>query len=166
MSVPTSTPAVSSKIGGRRHHRQTSDRIQKPIRLEWIEVFETGNTEIDVLHRKLIHDCNRLLLLVDNGAGWPRVVAEARRFLEHCVEHFRAEETLLECTKFPRCAEHIAEHRRLEHEMRALVTRMEQVDGSLKVHRVLPRSLGPALIELMIRHDLDYRSHLLHLQGR
>jgi hypothetical protein len=50
--------------------------------------------------------------------------------------------------------------------MQALIVRMEQLDGSLNEHREYPRSLGPSLIDLIIRHDLDYRSHLLHQQGR
>jgi hemerythrin-like metal-binding protein len=165
MSVPTWATVVSS-LGQRRHHRQAPDGGYGSIRLEWIDVFETGNLEIDTIHRKLILDCNRLLALVDNEASWSLIVDEARRFLERCIEHFRSEESLLECTKFPRYAEHVAEHRRMESEMQALLKRMEQVDGSLEEHRDLPRSLGPDLIELMIRHDLDYRSHLLHQQGR
>jgi len=150
MPLPTSHHVVSPKIGGRRHCDRAPDGIRRSIRLEWIDVFETGNAEIDAVHRMLIHDCNTLLLLIDNGAGWPLVVDEARRFLKRCVDHFRAEEALLEHTKFPRCAEHVAEHRRLDHEMQALLKRMEQVDGSLTKHRELPRSLGPELIELLI----------------
>lgn len=164
MSVPTSATVISPDR--RRHHRPAPAGGQGSFRLAWIDVFETGNAEIDAVHRELIHDCNRLLALVDGEASWPAVVDEARRFLEGCIEHFRAEEALLECTKFSRCAQHAAEHRRMECEMRALLKRMEQVDGSLEEHRDLPRSLGPDLIELMIRHDLDYRSHLLHRQGR
>jgi hypothetical protein len=54
----------------------------------------------------------------------------------------------------------------MEQDLRGLIARMEQVDGSLKEHRDLPASLGPSIIDLMIRHDLDYRSHVLHFQGR
>jgi hemerythrin-like metal-binding protein len=158
VSAPTSATVASSR-GGRRHDHS-------PIRLAWIDVFETGNPGIDAVHRELIHDCNRLLTLLDNEASWSLIVDEARRFLDRCFEHFRAEESLLERTKFSRCAEHAAEHRRLERRMQTLLRCMEQVDGSLEEHRDLPRSLGPELIELMIRHDLDYRSHLLHQQGR
>lgn len=82
------------------------------------------------------------------------------------MEHFSAEELLLERTRFARCAEHTAEHRRLEREMRILVTQMERVDGSLEEHHEYPKSLGPSLIDLIIRHDLDFRSHLLHCKGR
>ena len=50
--------------------------------------------------------------------------------------------------------------------MQGLIAQMERVDGSLKEHRDYPKALGPSLIDVIIRHDLDYRSHLLHQQGR
>jgi hemerythrin-like metal-binding protein len=160
MSLPTPLAAVPAESEGCRQHDCAS------AKLEWIDIFETGIPELDALHRSLIQDCNSLLRLVENGASWPLVVGKARTFVGSCVEHFRVEESLLEHTGFPRCAEHAAEHRRMEREMQALLARMEQFDGSLKEHRDAPRSLGPALIELILRHDLDFRSHLLHRQGR
>jgi hypothetical protein len=48
----------------------------------------------------------------------------------------------------------------MEQRSRDLIARMEQVDGSLKEHWELPASLGPYLMDLMIRHDRDYRSHV------
>jgi hemerythrin-like metal-binding protein len=132
--------------------------------LQWIDIFETGNTEIDALHRCLLQDCNSLLLLVECEVCWLLILAQAKKLVEDCIRHFRAEEALLERTRFPRWAEHAAEHHRLEREMQTLVMRMEQVDGSLKEHREYPKSLGPSLIDLIVRHDLDYRSHLLHQQ--
>ena len=90
MSVPASA-GVSSDIGECRHRDRLSSGALGPVRLEWIDVFETGNVEIDAFHRRLIQDCNRLLLLVESDSAWPLIVGEARRFLEHCIEHFRAE---------------------------------------------------------------------------
>lgn len=162
--MTTSAGPTPSEAGGRRHFEQAAGFSS--VRLEWINAFESGNTEIDDLHRKLVQDCNGILLLTDNESTWTLIISEAKKLVESCLEHFGAEELLLERTRFPRCTEHAAEHRRLGREMKALVIRMEQVDGSLKEHREYPRSLGPSLIDLIIRHDLDYRSHLLHQQGR
>ena len=136
------------------------------VYLKWIDAFETGSSDIDALHRELIQDCNSLLLLIANDADWALVLADAKKLVADCVKHFRAEEALLGRTRFPRCAEHTAEHRRLEVEMKSLLIRMEQVDGSLQEHREIPRSLAPALVDVIIRHDLDFRSHLLQQQGR
>jgi hemerythrin-like metal-binding protein len=134
--------------------------------VKWIDVFETGDAELDLLHRKLVEDCNALLALLGGEGAWPLIVTAARRLVADCIEHFQVEGTLLERIDFPRRAAHAAEHRRLGQELRDLVVRMERADGSLPEHLDLPASLGPTLIDFMVRHDLDYRSHLLYRQGR
>jgi hypothetical protein len=50
--------------------------------------------------------------------------------------------------------------------LQGLLFRMKAVDGSLEEHRALPREFGPMLVDFIIRHDLDYRSHLMHVLGR
>ena len=50
--------------------------------------------------------------------------------------------------------------------MSDLVARMEHVDGSIPEHREYPKLIGASLIELILRHDLDYKSHLLRHNGR
>lgn len=136
-----------------------------PVQLEWIKAFETGSAEIDALHRELVRECNSLLLSVESGVAWSRIVADAGRLVEGCIQHFRHEEELLAQTRFPRTAEHVAEHRRIERELQGLVSRLKRVDGSCEEHRAYPRELGPMLVELIIRHDLDFRSHLMDQQG-
>jgi hemerythrin-like metal-binding protein len=133
--------------------------------LQWIKSFESGSAEIDALHRELIDECNGLLQALADGAAWPRIVAGAGKLVEGCIQHFRHEEELLAWTRFPRGAEHIAEHRRLERELHGLLSSMSMVDGSLEEHREYPRAFAPMLIEFIIRHDLDFRSHLLRHQG-
>ena len=164
MSITTSAVATQ-RAGGRRCCAHGADGARTSVYLKWIDAFETGSAEIDMLHRELVRDCDSLLLLIDNESGWALILAEAKKLVESCAEHFRTEEALLERTRFSRCAEHATEHRRLEREMQALIARMDQMDGSLKEHREYPKSLGPPLIDLIIRHDLDYRSHLLYQRG-
>ena len=158
--------AGSTSAGGCRRHARTAHGAGAPVYLQWIKAFETGSPEIDALHRALIQECNSLLLLVESGAPWPRILADAARLVEGCVQHFRREEEMLAHSRFPRSAEHLAEHRRQEGALQSLVDRMKKVDGSLDEHRAYPRALGTMLVDLIIRHDLDYRSHMLHKQGR
>ena len=158
--------AGSLVAGGCRCHARSVAGESAPVYLEWIAAFETGSPEIDALHRELVRECNSLLLLVENRAPWPRIVADAGRLVEGCIQHFRHEEETLARSRFPRRAAHIAEHRRLERELHALIARMAEVDGSREEHRDYPRSFGPLIVDLIIRHDLDYRSHLLNYQGR
>ena len=162
----TSAAAPQTATGGRRHGSGVSGGADKRIHLKWIAAFETGSSEIDALHRELVQDCSGLLLLVENNAAWPLIVAEATRLVESCVAHFRLEEMLLEQTRFPRRLEHLAEHRRLERDLGNLIEQMKRVNGSLKEHHDIPRSLGPTLVDLIVRHDLDFRSHLLRQQEK
>ena len=152
--------------GGCLRHARTAHGEGAPVYLQWIKAFETGSPEIDALHRELVQECNSLLLLVESSAPWSRILADAGRLVEGCVQHFRQEEEMLAQSRFPRRAEHVAEHRRLEGDLQGLIARMKEVDGSLEEHREYPRALGPMMVDLIIRHDLDYRSHVLHQQGR
>lgn len=162
---PTFAAATRAAAGMRRRREDASKRAGKRVHLKWIKAFETGNDEIDALHRGLVRDCGSMLQLVENGAAWPLVIAGARKLVENCIRHFRREEALLEQTGFPRCAEHAAEHLHLGRDLRRVIDRMEQVDGSLDAHRDIARSLGPCLVDVIIRHDLDFRSHLLRHDG-
>jgi hemerythrin len=164
MSMPAPFAAASSPKSGRQR-REGAAKGPKPI-LEWIDSFEIGNAEIDALHRTLVKNCNGLLTLLAEDGAWPLIVAETRRLVVDCIEHFRVEDAVLRRIGFPRCEAHAAQHRRLEQELRDLIAHMERVDGSRAEHRELPASLGPTIVDLMIRHDLDYRSHVLHRQGR
>jgi hemerythrin len=152
--------------GGCLRLERTAHGEGASVYLQWIKAFETGSPEIDALHRELVEECNSLLLAVEYGVAWSRLLTDASRLVEGCIQHFRHEEELLAEARFPRTPEHIAEHRRIENELQGLISRMKMVDGSLEEHRACPREFGPILVELIIRHDLDYRSHLLHRQGR
>lgn len=171
MSLQTSAARVKSATGGRRQREATIEqggaiRMPKPTSLKWIDAFETGDAEIDRLHRNLVKDYNNLLTLLAHEAAWPLVVAQTKKLIIDCIEHFRVEEVILERHRFPRRESHAAQHRRIEGRLRALLARMESSDGSLAEHRDLPASLGPVIVDIMIRHDLDFRSHLLHRRGR
>ncbi len=134
--------------------------------VKWMEVFETGIPELDGWHRRLVDRCNALLVLAATKAAWPQVVASTNDLVSDCIAHFHFEEELMERTAFPRLVAHRAAHRELEARLRGLAAQMQAADGTLPAHAALVSSLGLELIELMIRHDLDYRSHVLYAQGQ
>jgi hemerythrin len=82
------------------------------------------------------------------------------------LDHFRFEEEIMRQGRFPRRNAHTAEHKRIERQLSGLLARIRELDGSQEQHYMLPTSFKPILIDLMVRHDLDYRSHLLHRLGR
>ncbi|HKP25487.1 MAG TPA: hemerythrin domain-containing protein [Dongiaceae bacterium] len=164
MDMMASAAAAPAETGG-CHRHQRPEKVAA-ANLHWIKSFETGSAEIDAMHRELVEECNSLLLAVEAGAAWSRIVADSGKLVEGCIQHFRHEEELLDSARFPRHSEHVAEHRRTERDLHALISRMTAVDGSLEEHRAYPRALGPMLVDVIIRHDLDYRSHLMHVQGR
>jgi hemerythrin-like metal-binding protein len=137
----------------------------EPFQLRWSDSFETGNAEIDAIHRKLILDCNILLAMISSGSSWAMITARAKRVMEDCIAHFRLEESILENLRFSRLAEHKVEHARLEEEMRSALTRMESRDGAVVDRFEHARWLGKLLIDAIVRNDLDFRSHIMNEKG-
>jgi hemerythrin-like metal-binding protein len=138
----------------------------KTPRLAWLEILETGVVELDAWHRQLVNDCNRLLEFVADRAPWIQIVAAAALLAAKLMDHFRYEEEVMARNGFPRHDTHAAEHRRIESSLAELLARIKEVDGSLEEHMVLPTAFKSILIDVMVRHDLDYRSHLLDRLGR
>lgn len=134
--------------------------------LAWLEVLETGVVELDAWHRQLVNDCNRLLDFVADRAPWIQIVAAAALLTAKLMDHFRFEEEVMARNGFPRRDIHAAEHRRIESGLTELLARIKGVDGSQEEHLALPNTLKSVLIDVMVRHDLDYRSHLLYRLGR
>jgi hemerythrin len=134
--------------------------------IAWTEVLETGVPELDADHQALIGQCNTLSELMDGGAAWTAVVQAARKLTERCTEHFRGEEALLEKTEFPRRDRHKVQHREMERRFQDLVAFLAGVDGSSAEHRKAARAMRTNLVEILFRHDLDFKSHLQQAAGR
>ena len=134
--------------------------------IAWMEILETGIDELDAWHRKLISSCNDLLRTVGRDDRWITVVAKGELLVASCLDHFRFEETIMGQSRFPRRGVHIKEHRRMEEQLRRIARAIRNADGSTPEQRILPLQFQAILIDAMVRHDLDYRSHLLHRLGR
>lgn len=134
--------------------------------LKWMDVLETGIPALDDDHRGLIEQCNALNAAMSGGGSWRGVVGAAKALADRCTAHFRAEEALLEASDFPRRARHEVQHRRIEAQFGELVAFLTQVDGSQPEHRNAAASMRDTLLDILFRHDLDYKSHLQHVAGR
>ncbi|WP_395019042.1 bacteriohemerythrin [Dongia sp.] len=141
-----------------------ADEIVLPI--TWMDVLETGVPELDAEHRALIDQCNILISLMQGSGPWARVVAAARELALSCHAHFRTEEALLDQYDFPRLDRHKAQHRELERRFNELVGVLSGTDGSSDEHRAAALTVRGTLIDILFRHDLDYKSHLQNAAGR
>ncbi|WP_374649842.1 bacteriohemerythrin [Dongia sp.] len=131
----------------------------------WSAAFETGNAEIDAQHMALIDGSKKLKELVRSGGDWDEVKAGLAHFTEICLRHFRYEEQILEQVGFPRYAEHVAQHHRIEVMLQEFGDMVARADGDAPEHRELVASLEIRIIDLIVRHDLDYKSHLMNIAG-
>jgi hemerythrin-like metal-binding protein len=142
--------------GGGRAHQQ----------LDWMEVLETGIEALDAWHRQLIRQCNELLSAACSEVPWATIIEKSDVLAKSCVEHFRFEESLMDSNDFPRADAHREEHRRIAAKLWWLADAVRAADGTGTRDRALPLEFKAILLDVMVRHDLDYLSHLQDRLGR
>lgn len=134
----------------------------EPPQIMWVQSLDFGLAELDAWHKKLCEGCNELMGLLGSEANWVSVISKTETLVESFIQHFRFEENIMRQVAFPRVDAHVEEHHRLEQELRLLVERVQSADGSRPEHREQPTALRSLLIDTMVRHDLDFKSHLNH----
>ncbi|HWT98931.1 MAG TPA: hemerythrin family protein [Terriglobales bacterium] len=134
------------------------------VHISWIDILETGVAEIDSEHRELIDDFNTMVDLLPSLTSRHQLVSRFEQMLAKLKQHFETEEDILRQRGFPRLEAHIEEHKRFR----------AQLERGLEMTRHSGSGFGPAtfleylhvmLIEVLVRHDLDYKSHILHTTG-
>lgn len=132
--------------------------------ISWMDILETGVPDIDGEHRELIDDFNVMVDLLHSAAQSDHLVTRFEQLLDKLKRHFETEEDVLRQRRFPRLEAHIEEHRRFE----------AQLERGLAMTRHFSLSFGSTafleylhvmLIDILVRHDLDYKSHILHTTG-
>lgn len=134
--------------------------------LGMLEIFKTGIAEIDADHQELIDRCNALTTMVAGRASWRALHAAAHHLAQRCLQHFQREEAILARSGFPRCDAHIREHQRFGSRFRELADRFAQENAPPDEHLTTIDRLRDVLVDLLLRHDLDYKSYLDHAMGR
>ena len=97
---------------------------------------------------------------------WSEIVAFFTNLGLELEAHFKSEEEILDRTEFPRAAAHKLQHRRLQRQLAELTNSLSSVDGSSSEHWRKISSIRETLLELLFRHDLDYKSHLQYSIGQ
>jgi len=132
----------------------------------WSVAFETGNVEIDRQHQRLLVDSARLKLLVESSAPWEQVTAALAALIADCSVHFRFEEELLRSTNFPRVEAHVGQHQAIEAMLQQLADMAAEPGDVTPQHGAAIATMERKIVDIIVRHDLDFKSHLLDVIGR
>jgi len=134
--------------------------LEDRIRITWDRNLETGNGEIDGQHRELFHRIDRLLAASREKRSREEV-AQTLTFLgDYVVQHFAAEERMMDETAYPELEAHRAEHARFVQEF-GILYREFKAEGpsTLFIIRVGNRVTG-WLREHIYRTDRSFVEHL------
>jgi hemerythrin len=134
--------------------------------LKWTRGLEIGVPEIDDDHRRLAHDSNALLGMLDDGDAAPRLLALVRQMQKGFVEHFRREEGILWDSGYPDARAHVAEHGRIERVLDGVVSDLHRAPGGSPEADDLAVFFRTTLIDHLLMFDMRYKSHLLWRRGR
>ena len=143
-----------------------SSPLDNDTTLIWSEAFESGDPEIDRQHQCLLADSARLRVLVEDGAPWHDVEAALTMLIADCSAHFRFEEAMLRNTDFPRAEAHAGQHQAIEAMLQQLAEMVAEPGGATPERCRLVATVERKIVEIIVRHDLDFKSHLLNLTGR
>lgn len=125
------------------------------VHVEWLPEWESGHAEIDEQHKMLVEDANGLMnsaLLRKQDPA--KVLPRLDQLLEHLVQHFAFEETVLQEIGFDRSDEHATEHRQLVIKALRMKTAYEQ--GEIKPSGFISFLVDDVIIGHMIKSDADY----------
>ena len=82
-------------------------------KFEWSGKLETGIEPIDVQHKAIIEQCNKIADEIEQGRDESLIKKHLEFFLTYVNTHFSDEETFLGSISFPFLEKHQAEHERI-----------------------------------------------------
>jgi len=128
---------------------------QPRVALEWSPDWESGDPAIDVDHRYLLDLANRLL---DEAADpSPRLDRLFEELDTHLVDHFAAEEAVLEVLDYPDAARHRARHQELLSHVRDLENAHARNETSaLELYRFVVKEV---IQDHMLTEDMEFVAH-------
>jgi hemerythrin len=110
-------------------------RLEKPMAfMTWNDKLSVGVETLDAQHTVLIETVNDLHAAMMKGQA--RAVAGdiLNNLVKYTVDHFAAEEAMMEQTKYPGLPTHRLLHRELTKQVGDYVARLEKGDITLGVH--------------------------------
>lgn len=129
--------------------------------ISFLEILQTGVSEIDDDHRQLIKDFNVAVDFFRLGGHRSEVFERLDQLLITLKGHFALEEHVLRQRFFPRLEAHIQAHRYFEADLKRLLDMARHVEANSSCQLLLEQ-MQVMLVEVLVRHDLDYKSHIMH----
>ena len=102
--------------------------------MTWNDKFSVGVQTIDAQHQVLVETLNDLHAAMMKGQARAVAGSILNKLVEYTRDHFAAEETIMERTKYQALASHRIAHRELTKQVEEYVARLEKGDITLGVH--------------------------------
>ncbi|HWA49632.1 MAG TPA: hemerythrin domain-containing protein [Dongiaceae bacterium] len=131
--------------------------------MPWLPILETGHQEIDQEHQVLLEAINVILAIFARRGAWPELIAAVVTLRDRCAEHFRNEDRLFRAMRFPGADRHRRSHRRILAEINGVIAALETVDAPAQADWDRALSVRGLLVDHLLREDLAYKSHLMHV---
>ncbi|MBR9970985.1 hemerythrin family protein [Magnetospirillum sp. J10] len=127
----------------------------------WLVSFGIDEGQIDAEHRSMINLCNELCFAAATDPSQARHKLAQEDVAALLAHHFSTEERVFDDIAFPDSHLHRREHDHLRRLVSPLLSAPHETQflGALLHART-------GLVEHIIRHDLGFKSHLLHRDGR
>ena len=129
------------------------------MKIELLETFITGHPVIDAEHWKIVESINAVSRAVRAGQ-YERCAALLDDFLTICIDHFRAEEQLLEELGYPGVKDHAAFHSELVLKAKAVKVLCMDMTEPDSIQRCFDE-MATLLIEDVVKGDLQFVSFLI-----
>jgi hemerythrin-like metal-binding protein len=123
--------------------------------LQWSSKYLTGIAAVDADHQGLFRAINALHDNVTGGADTDQVQATLDMLADYVDSHFAREEALMERAGYPDIVEHMATHRRIQHQVQDYRTAYKENSGTLDMTEFLD-FLGNWLKGYIAMSDVAY----------
>jgi hemerythrin len=133
--------------------------------IRWMDILETGVPEIDSDHRQLVTAFNALVTMSTQEGCQDAITQGVADIAQLLRKHFAREEAVMKRHRFPRIEAHRKEHVLFATALEDALQNAQYPSASETRHLELLERVHFLLLDILVRHDLDYKSHLHHELG-
>jgi len=133
--------------------------------IRWMDILETGVPEIDDDHRQLVTAFNGLVTKSAQEGCQDAIIRGAADIAQLLRKHFAREEAVMRRHRFPRVEAHRKEHILFTTAMEDALQNAHRPAAPETRHLELLERVHFLILDILVRHDLDYKSHLHYELG-